>query len=72
MTVATPTNLIKNDNSLRLTFNNCHRAITRDLPYLNRKYGGNRELPKIAARAKCSACGKKGSNVTFIAGELNI
>ena len=67
MQPATLSNLIANDNGLRVFCNSCYRCRDLDVEKLVGIYGRGMELPEIGKRARCGECGGKGASVQVVA-----
>jgi len=67
MSAATLENLLENNNSFRLTCNQCGRTAMMDVPGLIKTCGQTMELPEIGKRSRCIKCGGKGASVTVVA-----
>jgi hypothetical protein len=68
MQPATLSNLIANDNGLRLFCGGCGHCVDVDVPNLADRYGLAMPLPEIGRRSRCRACGAKGGSVQVVAG----
>lgn len=64
---ATLSNLIANDNGLRVFCNGCYKCRELEVNALAAKYGTGMELPEIGKRARCKDCGTKGGSVQVVA-----
>jgi len=67
MEPATLSNLIANDNDLRLFCDGCGRCVDADISRLVKRFGAAIPLPEIGRRSRCSECGAKGGSVQVVA-----
>lgn len=67
MSPATLSNLVANDNDLRLFCDGCGRCVDVDVPVMVDLYGPAMPLPEIGRRSRCRVCGTKGGSVQVVA-----
>lgn len=67
MEPATLSNLVANDNGLRIFCGGCYRCVDLDVGALVARYGQAMPLPEISRRSRCQQCGAKGGSVQVVA-----
>jgi len=61
------TNLIQNNNELRIFCNGCGRCHDLDVHALAKTLGPEMAVPAIGRRARCIECGHKGGAMQVVA-----
>lgn len=67
MNPATLSNVIQNDNDLRVFCDNCRRCRNLDVHALAKILGSDIPVPEIGRRARCTECGHKGGSMQVVA-----
>ncbi len=63
---ATLSNVIKNNNGLRVFCGGCSRVRDLDVHALSKRFGGGFSVPDVGRRARCQACGHVGGQMQVV------